>query len=76
MNSKENVIALQEIKARIATQQKINRLLAFDPSETIWQETVSECTLEELEQAYEEIGDKSAWGSVAIKDAIDSRQLK
>jgi len=76
MNPEKNIIVLQEIRDRIATQQKINRLLAFDPSEAIWQETVSESTIEELQQAYAKCRDKLAWGSVAIKDTIASRQSK
>lgn len=74
MTPEENLFNLQEIRDRMAGQHRINRLLAFDPSEDIWQRTLAESTIEELQEAYNQCRDKNAWGSVALKNAIDSRQ--
>lgn len=74
MTPEENTLNLQEIRDRMATQRKINKLLAYDPTTEVWQRTLAESTTEELQQAYNQCRDKTAWGSVALKNAIDSRQ--
>lgn len=74
MTPEENLFNLQDIRDKMASQHRVNRLLAFDPTEEIWQTTLAESTLEDLQNAYDQCRDKNAWGSVALKDAIESRQ--
>ncbi len=76
MTPEDNLILLQEIQDKMATQRVINALLAYQTTDTEWLAARDKATVEILEQAIAQCGSSTAPRVAVLRDAIEAKRSK